>query len=294
MARKPMPPPQTAKLTVAEMKTGIRRLEKRIADLEAFDVNSINERFDPRITALEASIDETLVAVFGPDTLDLNRYRSATNLDTAPMSMTGTVSLGRVRQGLEHGVGSAKALLQQAIDSLKERMELAGEEPGEREFRGEIVATETPAPNRNVFVVHGHDEELKAIVARLLSQLNLEPIILHEKPSMGRTIIEKFEQNSDVGFAVVLMSPDDVAAPKGTPSALQPRARQNVILELGYFFGKLGRARVCALKRGTMEIPSDYLGIVYVDVDPGDAWKFKLAKEIKAAGIDIDMNKVIA
>jgi predicted nucleotide-binding protein len=104
---------------------------------------------------------------------------------------------------------------------------------------------------KRVFIVHGHASEAKESLARFLERVGLEPIILHEQPNSGRTIIEKFEVYADVGFAVVLLTPDDVGAPKDAPTELKPRARQNVIAELGYFYGKLSRHRVCALYKSS-------------------------------------------
>jgi predicted nucleotide-binding protein len=141
---------------------------------------------------------------------------------------------------------------------------------------------------RAVFVVHGHDEAMKQSVARFLEKLDLKPIILHEQANKGRTIIEKFEaHSSEVGFAVVLLSPDDVGGPKD--GEMKPRARQNVVLELGYFIGKLGRGKVCALHTGDVELPSDLHGVLWLSYE-GD-WRLKLAKEIKEADIDVDLNK---
>ncbi len=152
------------------------------------------------------------------------------------------------------------------------------------------ISTSASTPNRKVFVVHGHNVAIKESVARYLLELDLVPVILSEQPNKGRTIIEKFEQSSDVGFAVVLLTADDVGRPKEHKSALQPRARQNVILELGYFIGALKRQRVCALYERGVEVPSDFLGVVWVEIDDGNAWKQTLARELKAAGIDIDLN----
>jgi predicted nucleotide-binding protein len=146
--------------------------------------------------------------------------------------------------------------------------------------------------SRTVFIVHGHDEAVKQSVARFLEKLDLHPIILHEQPNKGRTIIEKFEAHSDVGFAVVLLTPDDLGGVASTPAKLQPRARQNVILELGYFIGKLGRARVCALYTKGVELPSDIHDVVYVPYDEGGAWRIGLARELNAAGITVDMNRI--
>ena len=142
--------------------------------------------------------------------------------------------------------------------------------------------------SRKVFVVHGHDEGMKSSVARFLEKLDLQPIILHEQPNGGKTIIEKFEANADVAFAVVLISPDDEGNEKGKKDKLQNRARQNVILELGYFIGRLSRAHVCALQSGEIETPTDVLGVLYVPYDLNGGWKIQLVKEIRAAGISLE------
>lgn len=164
-----------------------------------------------------------------------------------------------------------------------------------RDFKGYVLAKGKPKLSvvtqlsNKVFIVHGHDDGAKQNVARLLEKLKLEPIILHEQPNRSQTVIEKFEANSDVGFAVVLLTPDDVGRAAGD-STLKSRARQNVFLELGYFIGLLGRDRVCALKKGDIEIPSDYVGVLWEPMDDGGAWKTNLAKELKAAGYSIDLN----
>ena len=150
-------------------------------------------------------------------------------------------------------------------------------------------------PNsRKVFVVHGLDNEAKEGTARFLGRLGLEPVILHEQASSGRTIIEKFETYSgDIAFAVVLLTPDDVGYPRNGPNEPKPRARQNVILELGYFMGRLGRDRVCALHRGDVELPSDYQGVIYVELDTGGAWRPKLAQELAQAKLPIDLSGLL-
>lgn len=141
---------------------------------------------------------------------------------------------------------------------------------------------------RKVFLVHGHDEGAKDGAARFLEKLGLETIVLAEMPSEGNTIIEKFEKHADVGYAIVLLTGDDRGARQGEKPV--PRARQNVIFELGYFIGKLGRRRVCALTKDDPEIPSDYSGVVYIPMED-NSWTMSLIKELKAARLDIDANK---
>jgi predicted nucleotide-binding protein len=106
-------------------------------------------------------------------------------------------------------------------------------------------------------------------------------------------VIEKFEAHAQPAmFAVVLLTPDDEGRVKGADD-WNPRARQNVVLEHGYFIGRLGRSRVVALFRGNVELPSDLSGLIYKPVDDGGAWKFELAKELRAAKIEVDMNKIV-
>lgn len=151
-------------------------------------------------------------------------------------------------------------------------------------------------PSNRIFIVHGHDEAMKQAVARTVEKMGFETIILHEKPSEGRTIIEKFTDYSDVSFAIVLLSPDDVAYPKDqSPKEAKLRARQNVIFELGFFIGKLGRNRVLVLyqEEKNFEMPSDYSGVLYTPYDDSGRWQFDLVKELKACGYDVDANKLL-
>jgi predicted nucleotide-binding protein len=150
-----------------------------------------------------------------------------------------------------------------------------------------------PTSNK-IFIVHGHDEAALQGLARFLEKLDLKVIVLREQPDQGRTIIEKFEQSSaDVGFAVVLMTPDDVGSSVGATDH-DARTRQNVIFELGFFAGKLGRGRVCLLRKGDVEIPSDLFGVIYTEMDPAGGWHSKLVRELKAANLQFDADRLWA
>lgn len=141
-----------------------------------------------------------------------------------------------------------------------------------------------------VFIVHGHDDAAKEMTARFIEKLELTAIILHEQASGGKTIIEKIEQYSDVGFAIVLYTPCDEGKAKNETN-YKDRARQNVVFEHGYMIGKLGRENVCALVKGNIERPNDISGVVYIAMDNNN-WKADVIKELKAAGYDVDANKI--
>ena len=149
-----------------------------------------------------------------------------------------------------------------------------------------------PSDFGRVFIVHGHDEAPREMVARFIAKLGLDPVILHEQANRGMTVPEKLDTFGDVGYAVVLLTPDDVGRKKAE-SRDSPRARQNVILELGYFVGRLGRERVTALLKDDVEIPSDYLGVVYARFDEGGGWRLDLARELRSSGYEIDLNKAM-
>ena len=146
--------------------------------------------------------------------------------------------------------------------------------------------------NTDVFIVHGHDEIAVEKTARFIAKLGLTPIILHEQASSGKTIIEKIEEYSDVGFGIVLYTPCDLGAKKGYENELKSRARQNVVFEHGYLMGKIGRKNVCALVKGDIETPTDISGVVYVPMDEGNAWQLTLAKELRNSDYTVDMNKL--
>jgi hypothetical protein len=149
-----------------------------------------------------------------------------------------------------------------------------------------------PSDKSRVFIVHGRDEGPRESVARFVQKLGLVPIILHEQPNKGQTIHEKIFSNSNVGFAIVLLTPDDVGKHVDEID-LSPRARQNVIFELGYFIGRLGRERVCALLKDNVQLPTDYDGVAYQKYESNGRWQQDLARELQSCGFEIDWNKVM-
>lgn len=149
-----------------------------------------------------------------------------------------------------------------------------------------------PLDNSSIFIVHGKDDLAKTEAARFVEKLGFNAIILHEQASSGKTIIEKIEANTNVGFAIVLYTPCDTGGISGEKNQ-KARARQNVVFEHGYLIGKLGRRNVCALVKGDIETPNDISGVVYVPLDNNGAWHFSLAKEMHESGYPVDMNKLM-
>jgi predicted nucleotide-binding protein len=195
-------------------------------------------------------------------------------------------------EGDKNGVYFYKNSAQLVLGVIKAAIAIA-----ERKLSGEALSStglekkEPKAPSA-LFVVHGHDQVLLQQAARFVEKLGIKAIILSEEPGKGQTIIEKLESYADVPFAIVLFTPDDLGR-GAKEKELRPRARQNVVLELGFFVGKLGRSNVLALYDESVELPSDYRGVEYVRIDAEGAWKLRLAKELKAAGFTVDMNKAL-
>ncbi len=203
------------------------------------------------------------------------------------VAFVGNGSYGELLRDLHNDLDTKINRLQ----TLVEKLELVPDpSSGQPKVEGQAAPVATlPA----AFVVHGHDEAARETVARFLERLGVRPVILHEQANKGLTVIEKFEAHANVPLAIVLMTPDDVGAPKASANSPQPRARQNVIFELGFFYGRLGRARVCALHKEGVELPSDIVGVVYVKMDDAGAWKLLLAKEMREAGLPVDLNQAI-
>lgn len=178
------------------------------------------------------------------------------------------------------------------LESVEERLPLIFEPEGAEILSKQI--TKDRSMSKRVFVVHGHDAAAKLEVARFIEHLGLEPIILHEQANEGKTLIEKFEAHSKgARYALIILSPDDLGSVADDPTNAQPRARQNVVFEWGYFLGRLGRDRVNALYFEGVELPTDNDGVVYTPFDSKGAWKILAARELKQAGYQIDLNDLV-
>lgn len=192
-------------------------------------------------------------------------------------------------QSLDEGVRQARIILKSAEEKLKFTKNFTS--IANENIDGNKTKKSSPqTQNKEVFIVHGHDNALKNEVARFVEGQGLKAIILHEQASGGDTIIEKLEAKSDVGFAIILYTPCDVGRASSSKRN-NHRARQNVVFEHGYFIGKIGRGRVTALIKGDLELPNDYSGVVYVNHDERGAWKNEIGRELEHAGYKMDFMK---
>ena len=220
---------------------------------------------------------------FGEESRHVSEFRA---IHYVPF-FVGDVRAQEYQSAYLNGLKSAKSLLESMVEEINDywQEEIKDTPSPDQE--------DPPTATRDVFVVHGRDDGTRETVARFLQKLEFRPIILHEQPSQGRTIIEKFERHVQAAFAIALLMPDDVGALASKASDLKSRARQNVVFEFGYFIGLLGRERVCAIVGNGVEVPSDYDGVVYIKLDDAGAWKMELVREMKAAGLDVDANRAL-
>jgi predicted nucleotide-binding protein len=256
-------------------------LRKGFEKLETFD--------RARLNGLKDRGNMIIRRVFGEDSPYEKRLSgiSFRGAGVAIVSSSGGSVTPAERQRRERNWRSGQTESLALIDTMLEDLELSEFELPEPEW---VETGEEPTGPKSdrVFVVHGHDEGMRESVARVLATLGLKPMILHEQPDRGRTIIEKFYDYSEVEFAVVLLSPDDMGyVREADPDTAQPRARQNVIMELGFFLGKLGRENVVALHKGNVEIPSDFSGVLFTPYVAGGDWPYKLTRELRASGYKV-------
>lgn len=244
--------------------TDKRKLENLIERAKEL-VERYVDASDPDFCAWKDQAERFLARHFGKDSMELKKFKE---FDFSLCCFSTRTPKSMWNDACVKDLNRVKAILKGYLDEMDE----------------EAVVAQERMPNvntRKVFIVHGHDAALKLSVARLMEKVGIEPIILSEQPNCGSTIIEKIEKNSDVGAAICLFTADDECK-DGTK-----RARQNVVLETGYFWGRLGRDKMVILADKGVELPSDMQGVVYTDTAN---WQFSVCKELKQMGYDIDLN----
>jgi predicted nucleotide-binding protein len=286
---KPTPQPKLSAPSLVRPIEEVRaKLEERVSLGREIQGRAFNSEQD----LSDAKADRTRWSQYNVDYLVRTYDNEKISLEYQHVGLYGTLIMNagfgqKVRsftEGIAHQIN--------ALMSIVDRLELTPVKLADSDAPVESV--QVNFSKTEVFIVHGQDSAAKTEVARFVEKLGLKAVILHEQTNEGQTIIEKFEKHaSAAGFAIVLLTPDDVGSPKGSSADLKPRARQNVILELGYFFAKLGRDKVCALNWPGVELPSDIQGIVYIPHNVHDGWRLPLAREMKKAGMTVDASGLL-
>lgn len=226
----------------------------------------------PEFEAWKTKTERALIKLFGKDSYEYENFRKTS---FSLSFCTPSTPRSSFIQACIRGLKTTKKIFETYLEEFEEESNPFDEGKIEKDYS-------------KVFVVHGHDGELRESVARLLERQNITPIILNEQVNQGKTIIEKFEKYSDVTCAICLFTTDDQGKAKDE-TEYKKRARQNVVFEAGYFIGKLGRENVILIADESVEIPSDMSGMVYSN---RSEWRFSVLKELKAMGFSIDYNKL--
>jgi predicted nucleotide-binding protein len=282
-------PRETVILTISNVEF-VSKLEKRIENGEEL----FNRTISTQDELATANSDYKLWSEYNLEMLkqvfniENNDYKSSYD------NVGYSIMVGYLGEVQGDPVQSFKNKIKYKLDNLKSlltRAELLKSQITSNSNISTAITTKTLSKTQ-VFIVHGHDEAAKTKTARFIEKLGLESIILHEQASGSKTVIEKIEAYSNVGFGIVLYTPCDIGAKKEEKPNLKNRARQNVVFEHGFLIGKIGRENVCALVKGEIETPNDISGVVYVKMDDEDAWHLKIARELRNSGYEVDMNKL--
>jgi hypothetical protein len=262
------------------------------ADLLRF----LTEMLHPVVRASEeaAALAATLNKMLGPDGFEI---RPVDEINGQPIyGHVHTPNQGRSGSGKEAATqilsnkGHTKLADHSSFDPNK-GISQAVSLPGGLPEKVQLTQSTGHAPQARIFVVHGHNNSAKDSVHLFLNQLtSKDAVILHEQGNLGQSLIEKLEKASDTAsYAVIILTADDLGRAKNEPN-LSARGRQNVVFEMGYFMGKLGRENVAVLMEEGVEEPGDIRGMLYIAWDSFGVWKNKLAGEISQAGHDVDLS----
>ena len=238
----------------------------------------------PEFKAWQVKAENILTKCYGMESRELYRFR---NIIFYPRYAYATQSdeVNLCAEGLKEAKAYFEVYLEEIEDNCAENVssDVSGISDEAKFVEKKVNSTR----KKKVFIVHGHNDALKQEVARIIEKQGIEAVILSEQVNQGKTIIEKIEENADVGAAICLFTGDDCGKVKDANSE-NLRARQNVVFEAGYFMGKLGRKNIILIASPDIEIPSDLQGVVYTNEK---SWQIDVLKELKAIGYAIDFNK---
>lgn len=246
--------------------TDKEKLQKLIDDATLLKEKKVNSS-TPALKAWQTRVQAFLTEMFGEDDVRTKNFKKR---QFYSITLDSSSDIRKCCNAIETTILELQAYLYDEIEDAKTEQAMSYD-------------------IGKIFIIHGHDGELKESVARLIEKQGIQAIILSEMTNTGKTIIEKFEENSDVGAAIALFTGDDVGG-KADDKNPRPRARQNVIFECGYFMGKLGRDRVIILSEPNVEMPSDLDGVVWTNKE---FWEIELLRDLNDMGFSIDLNLLL-
>lgn len=250
-----------------------KELYDEIESLEDWKMDA----FSPAFKAWKSKTERFLINYFGKESYEVSHFNAVEfKFSMYAPGRTAADYFQKCQNGLEECKG--------VFETYLHEME------NEEQSPEKLLISKNVRSFQKVFIIHGHDHALKQEVARIIEKQGIEAVILSEQANGGKTIIEKIEENSDVGAAICLFTGDDYGRAKDATSE-NLRARQNVVFEAGYFMGKLGRGNVILIASPDIEIPSDLQGVVYTNKD---MWQTDVLRELKAIGYNVDFNKLFA
>jgi predicted nucleotide-binding protein len=273
-----------------ELREKIAELQTRVEDLRSFDVKTVQERYDKRVKMLSDEINGTIAEIYGQNTPKYWQNAIA-SLDNLPTVIGGArYPIDKVREVYQMGIDEAMTKLASLVESLEGKLKDLEGEPAVEKQPGTSEAT---SDNRRVFVVHGHDDGAKEAVTRFLAKLDMKPEVLHERPDEGTTVLDKLGVRAPNDFAVFMLTADDIRQSSPQQNEEKDVMPRNAMFDLGFFLGSLGRERVVVLRKGNGVSPFDYYGVRNISLDDGALWELLLARDMKRAGLAIDMNKAV-
>ena len=252
------------------------------------DYNNQSSRFDQPI--IKESWSQKISSFYEGISCKINALESIIKrLEFIPEKIIISETQQRYETGKSDTVLAAYGLDDKDKKTMTEQPEFISEK---------VIASETqekykPENRGTVFVVHGEDDEGKNAVATYIEKLGLKVVVLHEQRSAGKTIIEILDRNAAISdYAVVILTSDDSGVSKKNTEDTTLQTRLNVMLELGYFCGALGKKRVSVLTKAGVYFPGDFLGVESTLFDPGGNWQLSLARDMKSAGLSFDANRI--
>lgn len=292
-----------------KIQAGIRELKWCKEELEGLDVFSINNRDDPRISALETAIDEALLPLFDKDSPEFHRFRRSSLVDNACFSLAYPTPIHEIRDGLRSGVNDGIERLDEVVEALREGLEIIGaakQAPKQSRLRSITKFMEKPfaaepspaprpasiaSPDKEICVVaSGNGKEHRNAVLDFIAQVDLTPV-----PAASSTGEVSLSKLRTINFAVVLLTPDDIRTlndPQSSPD-FHPGPAQEILFQLGFVVGAIGPDKVCALLVEESEVFLGQYEFAVTPMDRAEGWKLDLAKKMKSAGVPIDLNRAI-